>query len=76
MNITGPKNIQDILLPKMNLISKNHNFIGQEEPKIYLKDTKYEFTYQKVNFNTTKTVDYVQLLEKYKQKKYTLYDFL
>ena len=75
VNITGPKNIQDILLPKMNLISKNYNFMG-EEPKIYLKDTKYEFTYQKVNFNTTKTVEYVQLLEKYKQKKYTLYNFL
>ncbi len=76
VNITGPKNIQDILLPKMNLISKNYNFMGEEEPKIYLKDTKYEFTYQKVNFNTTKTVEYVQLLEKYKQKKYTLYNFL
>lgn len=59
-----------------HLISKNHNFIGQEKPKIYLKDTKYEFTYQKVNFNTTKPVEYVKLLEKYKQKKYTLYDFL
>ena len=76
MEITGPRVIQNLIFRKLNIINKDNNFKGELKEKIYLKDTKYEFSYKKIILSTTKTNEYKKLQNKYNKKSYFMYNYV
>ena len=76
MEITGPRIIQNIILKKMNIDNNDGNFKANNEAKIYLNNTDYEFCYSKVNLKNTKTYIYQELQKKYKKEGYGFYNFV
>jgi mannosyltransferase OCH1-like enzyme len=76
INITGPRVIQNIVFEKLNIPNKDFTFPGKTGPQQVLQNTEYEFTYQKLEFKSFKTLRYKQLLQKYQQKKYQMYNYI
>ena len=76
MDITGPRVIQNILCHKLKIDNKDGCLIGTTTPKIYLRNTDYEFTYVKIELQDTKTNEYKLLQNKNNKMNYQYYDFL
>ncbi len=76
LDITGPRVIQNIIYEKLNIVNKDGCLCGTKEPKQYLENTQYKFTYEMLSLVTTKTKLYERLQHKYKKKKYQLYNFI
>ena len=76
MDITGPRVIQNILFNKLGIVNKDGCLPGEKESKIYLKNTAYEFVYQKIEFTEHKTSLYQKLQKKYKKLEYQKYNFI
>lgn len=76
MEITGPRIIQNIICNKLGIENKDGCLIGTDQPKIYLKDSEYEFVYKKLSINNHKTQLYQKLQKKYKKMPYQLYNFI
>lgn len=76
MEITGPRIIQNIIFEIMKIENKDGCFKAPNEPKIYLKNTDYEFCYNKIVLKTTKTELYNKLQKKYKKERYQNYNYV
>lgn len=76
MDITGPRIIQNIICEQLGVTNKDGCLPGYEKPKIYLKDTKYEFNYSKINIGKHKIDYYVLLQQKYKKSHYQAYNYI
>lgn len=76
MDITGPRVIQNIIFKEMNIVNVDGCLKAQEEPRIILTNTDYEFNYNKVYIKNTKTRIYNLLQQKYKKKQYHHYNFV
>lgn len=76
LQITGPVNIQNLITEKLNIENKNGCLVGTLEPKIYLKDTEYEFVYSKLTIKTIKSKKYIMLQNKNNIKPFYHYNFI
>ncbi len=76
LDITGPRIIQNIIFNYLNIENKDNNFIGNLLPKIYLKNTEFEFVYQKSEIKNHKSNLYKNLQEKYNKKAYQYYNYI
>jgi len=76
MYITGPRIIQDIICNKLKIENKDGCLIGENQPKLYLKDSDYEFKYQAIPINNHKIRLYHQLQHKYNKQKYSNYNYI
>jgi mannosyltransferase OCH1-like enzyme len=76
LDITGPRVIQNLICNELQIKNIDGCLNGDNIPKTYLQNTKYEFVYKKLNFNTTKTLIYNLLQKKYNKKAYQMYNFI
>jgi mannosyltransferase OCH1-like enzyme len=76
LNVTGPRVIQYIIQNKLGKTMIDGFFIGLDESDTYLKNTEYEFEYQKIQLKKHKTQLYNQLQLKYNKKNYYEYNFI
>mgnify|MGYP006086656195 CR=1 FL=1 len=76
LEITGPRIIQSIILPKVNKLNFNDGILeGGKNPKLFLENSEYEFVYQRIYFTNTKTEEYKLLQIKNNQKPYQYYNY-
>jgi mannosyltransferase OCH1-like enzyme len=76
LNITGPRIIQNLIFEKLNIKNIDGCFEGNEISKKYLSDYNYEFIYTKLNINNKKTLEYIELQNKYNKLPYQCYDYI
>ena len=76
MEITGPRVIQNIIYTILEIENKDGCFPGQSSPQIHLKDTDFEFVYQKQDITNHKSQIYKQLQQKYKRLDYIYYNYI
>ena len=80
MKITGPQIIQNIICNKLNISNKNGCLTGNNNPKLYLQNTDYEFIYKRSNiadaFPHHKTLRYRKLQNKYRRFPYQYYNYI
>ena len=76
MEITGPRVIQNIICPKLNLENKDGCLPGPPSPTVYLEGTDYEFLYSKLHIKSKKTQKYKELQKGHGQKHYEAYNYM
>ena len=76
LDITGPRVIQNIVCNALNLKNIDGVLPGDEDERLYLKDTDYEFIYKKQCIKSHKTNEYIELQKRYNQRPYHMYNFI
>ena len=76
MQIHGPRVIQNIICPKLNLENKDGCLPGPPSPTVYLEGTDYEFLYSKLHIKNKKTQKYKELQKGHGQKHYEAYNYM
>ena len=77
LEITGPRVIQSIILPKLNISNlKDGSLEGGKNPELFLKNSDYEFVYQRISFLNIKTKEYKLLQAQNNQKPYQYYNYI